>query len=204
MTNSRARIRRGTSLRRGRADAVGDLVVGAWVPLLVECKAAKRSERAVWIDEARAKVERSRATAVPIIVEKRRGRSDAGGAFVTLDLDGFLDLIDRIAPGSSEPRRAGDMTREGLGDRGRASRGASRPAGLDSSPRSSRVTGTRRPDSPIPEPGGSPLRGVLRSPKRVVGWEARRLRRASYRGEWSRKRSTRYRLPRSTAVPLGP
>ena len=80
----------------GRADDVGDLVVGAWVALLVECKAAARSERARWIDEAREKVSRWRSGAIPLVVEKRR-RKPVGSAYVTLDLDGFLDLIDRIA-----------------------------------------------------------------------------------------------------------
>ncbi len=79
----------------GRPDDVGDLIVGAWVPLLVECKVAKRSERAGWLDEARAKgpVE---AGAIPVIVEKRR-RKGPGDAYVTLDLAGFCALIDAVA-----------------------------------------------------------------------------------------------------------
>lgn len=87
----------------GRPDDVGDLYVGAWVPLLVECKAAVRSERAVWIDALRRKVARSRDRAIPIIVERRRGKRNAGEGFVTLDLAGFCDLIEQIA------KRVGDL-----------------------------------------------------------------------------------------------
>ena len=90
----------------GRPDDVGDLVVGAWIPLLVECKAAKRSERAAWMDEARAKGP-ARAGAVPLVVEKRR-RKDVGSAFVTLDLDGFCDLIEAVA------RRVADLDERSL------------------------------------------------------------------------------------------
>ena len=86
----------------GRPDDVGDLIVGAWVPLLVECKVAKRSERASWIDEARAKVAAWRSAAVPVIVEKRR-RKPVDDAYVTLDLAGFCDLLDAVA------RRVSDL-----------------------------------------------------------------------------------------------
>ena len=80
----------------GRNDDVGDLIIGAWVPLLVEAKAGKRSERAAWIDEARLKVDRWRSSAIPLVVEKRR-RKKVEDAYVTLDLDGFCSLIEAVA-----------------------------------------------------------------------------------------------------------
>lgn len=80
----------------GRGDDVGDLVVGAWVPLLIECKAVQRSERSLWLDAARRKLPRLDRRAVPVIVERRRSH-DVSRAYVTLDLAGFCDLIDQVA-----------------------------------------------------------------------------------------------------------
>lgn len=93
----------------GRPDDVGDLIVGAWVPLLVECKAGRKSERGVWIREAREKVTTTRAGAIPVVVERRRG-SPVETAFVTLDLDGFCSLIDAVA------RRVADLDEREIPD----------------------------------------------------------------------------------------
>jgi hypothetical protein len=77
----------------GRRDDVGDLhLFDLDLDVLIDCKNAKRSERAAWIDEARAKC---RAGTVPVVIEPRRG-SDVVDAFVTLDLLGFALLLDEI------------------------------------------------------------------------------------------------------------
>lgn len=90
----------------GRPDDCGDLTVEAWAPLLVECKAVRKAERSAWMDAARVKLrDWGERFALPVIVEKRFGYS-VGRAHVTMDLDGFLALLDAVAERSAEYARA--------------------------------------------------------------------------------------------------
>lgn len=118
----------------GRHDDPGDLILGAWIPMLIDCKVAARSERARWIDELRRKIGRLAGRApIPFTVERRRSHPVAH-AFVTFDLVGFVDLLDAFRDASSAEVAAGVITPRAGEDRTAAVRGGPRPPRTDEVP----------------------------------------------------------------------
>jgi hypothetical protein len=85
----------------GRPDDIGDLVIGARVPLLPDVKARRRSERAAWLDALRVKARRFRVDRrlkvdpLPVLIEPRRSCA-IERAYVTVELRNFVDLLDAI------------------------------------------------------------------------------------------------------------
>lgn len=77
---------------RDRGDISGLKVCGC--DCVVECKNKKRMELSQWVEEAEAERVNAKAT-FGIVVHKRRGcgKANAGGNYVTMTLDTFIDIV---------------------------------------------------------------------------------------------------------------